>query len=294
MKEKVIPLIIVAIVLISVIAGLVILLQAPAFFGNIAMIRIEGTIASEKGILGGTSSEEIVKQIKEAREKDSIKAVLIRINSPGGSAAASQEIYEEIMKTRKEGKPVVVSIGDMATSGGYYVASAATKIVAEPGALTGSIGVIWVHPVLTKFFERWGIQFEIVKSGPYKDIGAVWRNFTQEEWQLVQGAISDIYDQFVSDVAKGRDMNIEKVKQVADGRILTGRQAKEVGLVDNLGNIEGAIKLAADLAGIEKPVIVELKKVTFFEQFFGTVSEKATRGIIQGILQFYFQRQITL
>ncbi|MCS4541771.1 MAG: signal peptide peptidase SppA [Euryarchaeota archaeon] len=296
MKEKIIILIIALVVLISVVVGILILFQAPAIgiSGKVALIRVEGTITSSKGIFGGTSSEEIVKQIKQAREDFLIKAILIRINSPGGSAAASQEIYMEIMKTRNSGKPVVVSMGDAATSGGYYIASAANRIVAAPGTLTGSIGVIWVHPVLSRFFEEWGIQFEIVKSGPYKDIGAVWRNFTEEEWQLAKEAINDTYDQFVEDVAKGRNISVEKIKQIADGRILTGRQAKELGLVDALGNIEDATKLAADLAGIEKPVVVELKKRTLFEALFGTMGEGISRGIVKGIIQLYLQKQIAL
>lgn len=252
--------------------------------GNVGLIRIEGTIASSPGILGGADPEEISSLLKEAREDPSIKAILIRVNSPGGQAAASQEIYREIMRVRRAGKPVVVSLGDIAASGGYYVASAGDKIVAEPGALTGSIGAISTIPQLAEFLEKHGIKFVIIKAGEFKDITSPYREITPEEKELLQEMIDDIHEQFIKDVAEGRGLDITKVREIADGRILTGRQAKELGLIDEFGNLNDAIELAAKLAKIERPSVVELQKRPFLEELLRLSSYEIGRGIIESIL----------
>lgn len=254
---------------------------------KIALIRIEGPITAGKAAFyGGTSSGEVVKLLKEAREDPSIKAIVIRVNSPGGSAAASQEIYREILRVRESGKPVVVSIGDIATSGGYYVASAADKIIAEPGALTGSIGTIITIPQLAEFFERLGIRFLIVKSGEYKDLTLPLRDIKPEEVELLQQIVKEVHEQFIQDVARGRGMSVEKIHEIADGRILTGKQAMEYGLIDEYGNLNDAIRVASELAGVERPVLVELKKRTFWEVLFERFAWSLSRAITWQFEQF--------
>lgn len=224
---------------------------------TIGVIYVEGPIIGGRGgagVFGGTSvagSEDIMNQLKEAREDASIKAVLIRINSPGGSAPASQEIGDEIEALKKSGKKVVVSMGDVAASGGYWLAAKADKIVANPATMTGSIGVIMETQNLEGLFNKLGIDTETFKSGPHKDIGSATRQMTAEERQILQGMVNDIYDQFIDVVAKGRKMDREKVRKLADGRIYTGRQAKQLGLVDELGNFHYAIRYTAKLADIE-------------------------------------------
>ncbi|KPV65099.1 MAG: protease 4 [Candidatus Bathyarchaeota archaeon BA1] len=252
--------------------------------GNIGLIRIEGTIASSPGILGGADPEEIVPLLKEAGKDPSIKAILVRINSPGGQAAASQEIYREIMRVRRAGKPVVASIGDIAASGGYYVASAADKIVAEQGALTGSIGAISTIPQLAEFLKKLGIEFVVIKAGKFKDITSPFREITPEEKELLQEMIDDIHEQFIKDVAEGRGLDVTKVREIADGRILTGKQAKELGLIDEFGNLNDAIEIAAKLAKIEKPAVVELQRRPFLQELLRLLTYEFGRGVIESIL----------
>lgn len=224
---------------------------------TIGVIYVEGPIiggSGGTGIFGETSvagSEDLMKQLKEAREDSGIKAVLIRINSPGGSAPASQEIGDEIDALKKTGKKVVVSMGDVAASGGYWLAAKADKIIANPATMTGSIGVIMETQNLAGLFGKLGIGTETIKSGPLKDIGSPSRQMTPEERQILQGMVNDIYEQFLDVVASGRKMDREKVRKLADGRIFTGRQAKQLGLVDELGNFNYAIRYTAKLAGIE-------------------------------------------
>lgn len=236
--------------------------------GNrIAIIRVTGLISTAdvgRGLfMGGAGSEEIIRQLKKARADDSIKAIVLRINSPGGSAAGAQEIYREIMKIRnskKSKKYIVASMGDVAASGGYYIASAADKIVADPATLTGSIGVISQSLVFEELMKKVGVEAVTVKSGPFKDMGSGFREPRPEERKLMQTAIDDVYVQFVKDVAAGREkLSEEQVRKLADGRIYTGSQAKQKGLVDELGNLEDAVKAAAEAAGIKgTPRIVEM------------------------------------
>ena len=220
---------------------------------KIALITIENII---------TQSSNTIRQIKKYADDKSIKAIVFRIDSPGGGVAPSQEIYSAILKVRKNSNKIVVtSMGNVAASGGYYIACASDKIVANPGTLTGSIGVIMTFPNIEELMKKIGLKTEVIKSGKFKDIGSPMREFTEEEKKLLQGVIDDVYDQFVNAVADGRGMDIQKVKELSDGRIFTGRQALEIGLVDNLGSLEDAIELAAELVGIEgKPKIVSERK----------------------------------
>jgi protease-4 len=220
--------------------------------GNrVGLIDIKGAIIS---------SQDTVKQIKDWRKDSTIKAILIRIDSPGGAVGPSQEIYREIRRTIGV-KPVVTSMGSVAASGGYYIASASSYIVANPGTITGSIGVIISFPNLRELFEKIGYQMTTIKSGPFKDIGNVSRDMTPEEKELLQATIDETYRQFVRDVAAGRNLPEEDVRKVADGRIIMGEKALEVRLVDQLGNFEDAVAKAGELAKISgEPNLVNAKK----------------------------------
>jgi protease-4 len=220
--------------------------------GNrVGLIEIKGTIIS---------SQDTVKQIKEWRKDSGIKAIVVRIDSPGGAVGPSQEIYREIRRTVPI-KPVVASMGSMAASGGYYIASAASHIVANPGTITGSIGVIINFPNLRELFGKIGYQMTTIKSGQFKDIGNPARDMTQEERELLQATIDETYRQFVRDVATARNLPEEDVRKVADGRIIMGEKALEVKLVDQLGNFEDALTKAGELAKIVgEPNVVNAKK----------------------------------
>lgn len=221
--------------------------------GKIALINIDNII---------THSANIVRQIKKYSDDKSIKVIVLRINSPGGSVAPSQEIYSEILKARKKSNmKVITSMGNLSASGGYYIACASDIILANPGTITGSIGVIMTFSNMLELMGKIGIKAEVVKSGKYKDTGSPMKNFTDEERQLIQGVIDDVYDQFINVVAHGRNLDIEKVKKLSDGRIFTGRQALKLGLVDKLGSLEDAIELGARMVNIKgKPKVISEKK----------------------------------
>jgi protease-4 len=228
-----------------------------SFSGSqIAALEVEGIIADSK---------QFVDQLKDYGNRAGVKAVVVRINSPGGGVAASQEMYEAIRKFRSEsGKKVVVSMASVAASGGYYIACAADKIFANPGTITGSIGVIaeWYN---YGDLLRWAkMQSIVIKSGTFKDAGSPTRPLTEEERAYFQSLISNMYDQFVSTVASGRKMQEAQVRKLADGRVYTGQEAKADGLVDELGTYQDAIAAAAKMAGIEgTPKVVSPAKRSF-------------------------------
>lgn len=220
---------------------------------KIGLIELEGVIIS---------SDSFIDQLKEVKRDDDIAAIVIRIDSPGGAVAPSQEIYSEILKLKEKTKKIVVaSLANVGASGGYYIACAADKIVANPGTMTGSIGAIIKLPNLKDLFGKIGYEEQIIKSGKFKDIGSSSRKLTNEERELFQGLVDDIHQQFIESVAKSRDIKIEDIKKIADGRVFTGRQAMEFHLIDSLGTLEDAIDSAAELSGITvKPKIIKLKK----------------------------------
>lgn len=221
---------------------------------KVGVVRITGLISgSGAGLLsGGAGSETVVRQLRAAEQDPSVKAILLRINSPGGSAAASQEICQEVRRIATRGrKKIVVSMGDVAASGGYYAASAANYIVANGSTLTGSIGVIMELPDVAALMKRYGVALNVIKSGKFKDIGNFARQMTPEERKLLQTTVMDVYDQFVGAVAEGRHMPRSKVLALADGRVFTGRQALANGLVDRLGGWHDALILAARQGGIQ-------------------------------------------
>lgn len=218
---------------------------------RIGLIKVEGPI---------WSSKETIEELRTYREDRSIKGIVIRVDSPGGAVAPSQEIYEEIKKTVKE-KPVVVSMGAVAASGGYYISAPASKIIANPGTLTGSIGVIMEIPNFKGLMDKIGIKTEVIKSGKYKDMASVFRDMDPEQRRILQSVLDEVHEQFINAVAEGRRLSIEEVRRIADGRIFTGSQAMKLKLVDQLGNLQDAIEVAASLAGIKgKPEVVTKKE----------------------------------
>ncbi|MBX3301619.1 MAG: signal peptide peptidase SppA [Nitrospira sp.] len=220
---------------------------------RIALIRIEGVIVD---------SQTTVAELKRFSENPSIKAIVLRIDTPGGGVVPSQEIYDAVKRVRnKSNKAVIASMGSVAASGGYYIAAATDRIVANPGTLTGSIGVIMETANLEGLLQKIGVEGVIIKSGKYKDVGSPLRKMSTEEKGLLQTVMDDVHKQFIEAVAEGRSMELRAAQVLADGRIFTGRQAKEVKLVDELGDLEAAIQLAAEVVGIEgEPKVVEPRR----------------------------------
>jgi protease IV len=230
--------------------------------GKIALIRIDGVIedAGSASLFGSTTGmRSVMESLRSAARDSSVKAIVLRINSPGGSAAASQEVYEEVRRVvDKKEKPVIVSMGDVAASGGYYIASAADYIIASPATTTGSIGVISEYIQYGRLADKYGVQSEVIKSGKFKDMGNPLRAMTPEERVVFQALVMDVYDQFVKDVCAGRSMKEDVVRQLADGRVYTGAQAKKLGLIDDLGNLYDAIHYAGGQAKLgDEPELKE-------------------------------------
>ena len=243
-----ITLIVFSVLIVIFIVSLVI--TGLSFGEKIAVVEIEGIIMDTKDVL-----EDIVR----FRDDKDIKGVIVRINSPGGSTGPTQEIFREIKKLREK-KPVYISMGAVCASGGYYIASGGNKIYALPSTITGSIGVIMENVVMEDLFKKIGIQAEPIKAGTYKDMGSPFRKMKQEERAYIQEILDSIHNQFIKDIAESRKMNVEIVKQYADGRVFTGIQAKSFGLVDVIGTYYDTIedmKKALNIKG--KPVIVKGK-----------------------------------
>lgn len=251
---------------------------------KVAVVELNETIIS---------SDEIVRQLRKYRENRSVKAIVFRVNSPGGGVAASQEIYEEVKKTRSR-KPVVVSMGAIAASGGYYVSCGATRIVANPGTLTGSIGVIMNFLHFHELMGKIGVDETTIKTGKMKDAGSPFRKITEEEKKYFGELLNDVYDQFIDVVATERNLSRQQVLRYADGKVFTGKQALQYGLVDTLGTYEDAIALAATLGGIEgKPKVVkEQKRKALLERILGDavsdISKIRNEIVGQPVLQYKF------
>lgn len=217
-----------------------------------------------------TSSEKFVSLCKRYRKRSSVKAIVVRINSPGGTVAPSQEMYEELRKTR-EVKPVVISMGSVAASGGYYVALGGTRILANPGSITGSIGVVSQFINTGELMKKIGVSQTTIKSGEFKDLGNPWRRMTDAEKEYWQRTINEVYGQFVNAVAHERGISEDSVRRIADGRVYTGSQAVSIGLIDSVGTYEDAIALAARLGKItgEPRIIRKRRRLSFFEELTG-------------------------
>ncbi len=247
--------------------------------GKVGVIQIKGALTEtgSESILSATGSdaEKIMEEIRKAAKRDDIKALVLRINSPGGTSVAAQEVGIELDRFRKTGKPVVTSMGDVCASGGYWVACSSDRIIANPSTLTGSIGVIMEFSNLEGLYGKIGIREEVIKSGAYKDIGSSTRQLTADERVMLQNLVNDSYSQFLDQVTRGRKgkMTREEVTNIADGRIISGRQGKELGLVDDLGNYYEALAIARKMAHLENDSEVEvLNKPGIWETLVADVS----------------------
>jgi protease-4 len=227
---------------------------------GVAIVRVEGPIMD---------SSQTIEELEAFAENPLVKAIVLRIDSPGGGVAPSQEIYNAVKRVRKEhNKTVVASMGTVAASGGYYIAVATDRILANPGTLTGSIGVIMQMANFQELLEKIGVKSVVVKTGKFKDLGSPFRPMVEEERQLLESVMNDTLSQFIEAVADGRSMDATEVEQLADGRVFTGRQAKSVLLIDEIGDLHDAIKLAGELGGIEgTPRVLEITKPFSFQEF---------------------------
>lgn len=238
----------------------------------IGVINLKGAI---------TNSSKFISLLSHYKHDNNVKAVVIKVNSPGGAVAPSQAIYEQLMKFKKH-KQVVVSMGSVAASGAYYISSAANKIVAEPGTLTGSIGVIMEMPNIYKLMKKIGVSYNYIVSGPYKDIGTPFKEMTPAQRSKLQNVVMNVYSQFVKAVAKARHLKVSYVKKLANGMVYSGDQALKLHLVDKLGDFSDAVKLAAKLSGIKrKPTIIfPIKKPEpLFQSFIKKTVETFIRTI---------------
>jgi protease-4 len=232
-----------------------------AIFGpRVAIVEIEGMILEV---------DDIVRELRAHRDNPQVKAVVIRINSPGGVVGPTQEIHQALMRLREAGKPVVASLGSIAASGGYYAAVAADRIYANPGTLTGSIGVIMQMANVDNLFKKVGVEYVVVKAGHYKDLGNFSRPMTPDERRVLQTLLDDVHGQFIEAVAHGRKLDRAEVVKFADGRVFSGVQAKDLRMVDMLGSLEDAVNEAAKLAGMALPpaVIRPSKRFSVFDLF---------------------------
>lgn len=251
---------------------------------GVALIRIEGMILSgQSGFSpfgGWAGSDDVVKQIEKASEDKSAKAVLLRVNSPGGSAAASQEIYNAVTRAKKAGKPVIVSMADVAASGGYYVSCPADVIFADPATVTGSIGVIAMHEDLSGLLKKIGVETETIKSGKLKDMGAPTGPLSDEARQVYRRYINQVFVQFVNAVAEGRGMKRDAVLALADGRIYTGEEASKNGLVDEIGGLQEAVLEAGKRGGIKgKPELKRYGAPSLLHQLLGAQAVQGSQPI---------------
>ncbi len=239
---------------------------------KVAVIELRGVILDP---------QPVVEKLVKLRKNEKVKAIVLRIDSPGGGVGPAQEIYSEVKKAQKE-KKVLVSMGSVAASGGYYIACAADTIMANPGTITGSIGVIMESLNVEELLHKIGLRSMVVKSGKHKDLGSPLRPMTDEEKKLLQGVLDSVHDQFIRAVAEGRKLPVEKVRELADGRIFSGEQARNLGLVDELGNLEEAIALAAKMAGIRgEPEVIYAEKKRF--SLFDFLLQESVSKIAEGL-----------
>ncbi len=275
-------------ILLFIIAGSFYIIMGGKDFGisknRVEVIYVQGVMltGSIPTGFGIATSEEITKSLKDASEDEGVKAIVMRINSPGGSPAAAEEIVSAMKKIKK---PIVISMGDVAASAAYYISAPADRIIANPDTITGSIGVIWEFQNRSKFYEKEGTSFYIAKSGEMKDMGGDWRGLSDEEKRFVDQTIAEAYSRFVKEVADGRNLSLSKVKDLADGRVYTGAKAKELGLVDDFGSLDDAIDVAASLGGIEgKPEVTYANKPSLSRLLFG--EEKSASS---GFTNYYYE-----
>ncbi|MEW6242849.1 MAG: signal peptide peptidase SppA [Bacillota bacterium] len=307
MKRRWVP---VAVLLVAIVSVLIVLTMPAGdggrgFYGGtrniIGVIYIEGAIASGQsasGLFGSVvGSDQIIEFLRDAAEDPEVKALVLRINSPGGSAASAQEIAREIEKTREAGVRIVTSMADVAASGGYWIASSTDYIMANPGTVTGSIGVIMELLNVEELYNKLGLEPEVIKSVDKKDIGSTTRALTPEERRILQGMVDDIHRQFVTAVSEGRNIPLLRMQEIADGRVFTGSQALELGLVDGLGNFNDALEQAAKMAEIEDDFEVYFYgQATPFERFLRWFGASIQRDNLSGRLldMLLYQRLVRM
>ena len=254
-----------------------------SFWGGdkIAIIEVKGVLLDP---------QPTIEKLTRFRKNSEVKAIILRIDSPGGGVGPAQEIYAEVKRTQKE-KKILASVGSVAASGGYYIACGADTIMANPGSITGSIGVIVESLNVEELLKKIGLRSNVIKSGKHKDIGSPMRPMTEEDRQLLQGVLDSIHEQFIRAVAEGRNLPLEKVRALADGRIFSGEQAKGLGLIDSLGNLEDAIALAAEMGGIKgEPEVIypEKKRFSLFELILQETLQKTLETLRENLSQRNF------
>jgi protease-4 len=252
----------------------------------VGIIEVRGVIDNER---------KIVDSLRRFAKDEDIRAVVLRVESPGGGVAPSQEIYREVTRLREK-KPVIASLGGVAASGGYYIASACSAIVANPGTITGSIGVIMETVNVQGLLEKIGVKGSVIKAGTYKDLGSPLREMTTEEKKILETMLTDVHNQFIAAVASGRQMDEAKVQKLADGRIYSGEEAHRLGLVDQLGNFQDAVALAAEKAGISgEPRLIraQTRKQAWWQQLLSFWLGKEMEGGLSGLRLLYLGPQLS-
>ncbi len=248
---------------------------------KIAIVEIKGVILDP---------QPTVEKLIKLRKDEKIKAIILRIDSPGGAVSPAQEIYSEVKRVQQE-KKVLVSVGSVAASGGYYIACGADQIVANPGSITGSIGVIAESMNVEDLLRKLGLRSMVIKSGRHKDLGSPFREMTPEERQLLQGVLDSVHEQFIHAVAEGRKLPVERVRGLADGRIFSGDQAKTLGLIDGLGTLQDTITMAAKMAGIKgEPEVIypEKKRFSLLDLLLEGAAQKIWESVADGSPRLYF------
>lgn len=242
--------------------------------GEIALVQVHGMLMD---------SQDIVQQLSDHRYNPQVRGIVLRIDSPGGAVAPAQEIYNEIMKLRANHKTVYASMGTVAASGGYYIACAADYVLANPGTLTGSISAVMAFNNIEELTKKVGVKASVIKSGKFKDVGSPLRAMSPEEQKLLQNVVDDVHQQFVEAIVKGRNLPVADVRKIADGRIMTGQQALELKLVDEMGGLEKTIELLAKKIGVEgRPKVIEQKeKIPFLDWL---LQGSLSRGLAQTLM----------
>ncbi len=285
--KKIIIAILIAAFIISLISAFLVTRHTRNFAigEKVALLKVHGTI-SLSGDGGFLSEEQATPRgfkgmLEQAEGDGSVKAILVEINSPGGSVVASEEMARAIKEAKK---PVVCWLAEIATSGGYYVASACDLIVADRATITGSLGVISIFPEYSGLLGKLGVNMTVVKAGEFKDFSSGFRPMTEEELAMMSDVVNEIYETFLADIALNRNLSLDHVRNVAEGKIYTGPTAKELGLVDEIGSRQEAVERASKLGGIKgTPAVVEYRRGTFLREFVGAMAEGLGRGLARGI-----------
>lgn len=277
MKSRKLRIILIVLAVLFFISLLTTLIESGLGVGKLALVNVRGVIID---------SRNIVEEIRQYRKNPIVKAIVVRVESPGGAVVPSHEIYEEIKRAAAV-KPVVVSMGTIAASGAYYLSCAATKIVANPGTITGSIGVLIEIPNIKGLLDKVGIKAEVIKSGRYKNITSPFKNLQNDEREILQKLIDDVHLQFMNAISESRKIPIENVKSIADGRVFTGVRAKELGLVDEIGDLEYAIRLAAKLGNIRGEPEIITKRTSIINELLRGDSESLVRRLVP-FTQLYY------